>query len=140
MPYLSLSSISKTKLTQLKRSACRPQMYLSLEGSQYDPNARATVYEIEVGILSGCKVFFQTRFVRFSALARLDGLLRSAIGAAALPAFPPKRLFGNLSRQFIMERSLKLQKYLSGLPDTPSLLKQEPFLTCFALQVNDLAN
>jgi hypothetical protein len=111
-------------------------MYLSIESSRYDPDLRATLYEIEIGVLTGTEVAVHRRFIRFSGLERLDQSMR-AIGSNSkyLMPFPPKKYFGNLSERFVNQRAMELQKYLQALPKIPDLLWQMSFASIFDLDI-----
>ncbi|KAK8396825.1 hypothetical protein O3P69_005059 [Scylla paramamosain] len=50
---------------------------------------------------------------RYSDFAQLHATLR--VGTVALPALPPKKVFGNTDRDFINERRVALQKYMDGI-------------------------
>jgi hypothetical protein len=138
MARLPVGSIARSKQAILQTSACRPQLYLSVEGSRYDPDLRATLYEIELGVLSGSEVSVYRRFVRFSGLELLDrGMRKLGSNARYLMPFPPKKYFGNLSEQFVSERAMQLQAYLQALPKIPDLLWQIAFAKLFEV---DLGN
>jgi hypothetical protein len=137
MTRLPIGSMTRTKLGYLNHAACKPQMYLSLEGNKYDPGQRATVYEIEIGVLSGNDVAVHRRFLRFSSLERLDQNIRPFLESSrhAIP-FPPKRYFGNFSQDFVNERSSQLQRYLFELTKIPDISRQIAFVDCFDLELN----
>jgi hypothetical protein len=138
MTRLPVGSITRTKLANLQSSACRPHLYLSLEGSRYDSYLRATLYEIEIGVLNGSEVAVHRRFVRFSCLEVLDKAMRqNGNNSKYLMPFPPKKFFGNLSERFVNERALQLQKYLQALPKIPDLLWQLSFSKMFELDVGN---
>jgi hypothetical protein len=111
-------------------------MYVSLEGSRYDPDLRATLYEIEIGVLAGSEVAVHRRFLRFSGLEKLDKSMRT-IGSNTkyLIPFPPKKFFGNCSEHFVNQRAMQLQQYLQALPRIPDLTWQISFAKMFDLDV-----
>jgi hypothetical protein len=136
MTRLPVGSVTRPKLASLHSSACTPQLYLSLEGNQYDFEVNATLYEIEIGVLSGSEVAVHRRFVRFSGLELFDKSMRQIrSNAKYLPPFPPKKFFGNLSEQFVNQRALQLQKYLQALPQIPDLMWQISFAKVFDIDV-----
>jgi hypothetical protein len=137
MTRLPVSSIPVAKIGYLNHAVCRPRMYLCLEGNKYDPSERATVYEIEIGVLSGEDVAVHRRFLRFSSLERFDQSIRPFLRSSrhAVP-FPPKRYFGNFSPQFVNERSVQLQKYLSELTKIPDIAFQTEFVDYFDVDIH----
>jgi hypothetical protein len=136
MTHLPLFSVTRPKLASLQSSACRPQLYLSVEGNQYDSAVRATIYEIEIGVLTGSEVAVHRRFLRFSCLEILDRCMRQIDGNTKyLAPFPPKKFFGNRSEQFVSERAVQLQRYLQALPMIPDLPWQRSFARLFDIDV-----
>jgi hypothetical protein len=138
MTRLPVDSIARSKLAILQSSACRPKLYLSVEGTLYDPDLRATLYEIEIGVLSESEVSVHRRFVRFSGLELLDRAIRQlGDNAKYLMPFPPKKYFGNLSERFVSERTMQLQRYFHALPKIPDLLCQMAFAKMFDIDVGN---
>jgi hypothetical protein len=122
--------MSKAKRGYLTQARYTPQMYLSLEGSTYDSTQEATVYEIEIGILSGADASVVRKFVRFSSLEKLNASIRPFLrGCERDIPFPPKRHFGNFSQTFVSERFNQLQKYLFELTRIADTFGQFVFVT-----------
>jgi hypothetical protein len=134
MTRLPVTSMPRAKLGYLTQAMCSPQMYLSLEGNRYDSTQKATVYEIEIGVLSGADVSVHRKFMRFSSLEKLNASIQPFLrGCKRDIQFPPKRYFGNLSQAFVSERSNQLQQYLLELTRIPDISEQFAFVSFFDL-------
>lgn len=136
-----ISSLSSKKMLQLNNSTIIPRMYLYIEKYQFDPVVNAVVYDIEVGVQRKETIFVHTVRRRYSALQQFDDQIRSLFrDSRFLMAFPPKKIFGNKSEEFLRERADQLQNYLTNLVKVAGVANTPAFMRCFDIDADMLTD
>lgn len=137
-PPLSLATSSNSAratpmtLRPMPLSSQRRTLSLSIRSVQVRDGV--AYYELHVEGTVGTKPFHDVVFQRFSDFFSLDETLRKQFPFTDLPMLPPKRLFGNLSAEFLEQRRLALHGYMSQL-DVPAMLPHSEALRQFLPQV-----
>ena len=135
----SISSLSQKKISQLRSSTIVPHMYIHIEKYDLDPSVNAVLYEIEVGIQKKDTVLIKKIFKRYSDLKQFDDQIRPLFNDNRfLKLFPPKKFFGNKSKEFLDQRAEQLQDYLTNLVRVAGMNNTPPFLRCFEIPTDSL--
>lgn len=122
MSSQQIANLSQPKQSQLLSSNSIPPMYITIEKYELDSEIDAIIYHLEVGIQHDTKVLTKTVMKRYSELRSFDTEIRKDFGDSKyMVAFPPKAFLRNKDPAFLEERSLQLQKWLTGLVKIPGI-------------------
>lgn len=143
MPFRTLikaNELSGWKCKALKKSKALPEYYVSVESWNFDQHSNCVLYTIEVGVLlkieQGEYVMIFTFEKRYSQLRSVHKSLRRTFNDPPnLPKFPPKKIIGNLEREFVNERYQQLHDYFSTIPLLFKIEQNQEFKQCFNYQM-----
>ena len=130
------------KRDQLKSSRSIPQMYIIVEDYEIDYSINKIVFNIEVGIQKGREI--HTTIVRksFAQLKHLDNMIRPHFNKSRfLLPFPPNKICGKMSKEFLEKRSEDLQNYFTSLVQISDIFISIDFVEFFGIDpslINDL--
>lgn len=131
---IPVASLPPKKLQQLQHSTTDPRMYLFIDKFDLDPELNAVVYDIEVGIKKDAIVYVHTVQKRYSQLFEFDSLIRPLYkDNRYLQPFPPKKMFGNKSKEFLEQRAEALQRYLTNLVKVAGVVTTPHFCRIFEI-------
>ena len=137
MNSVPINNLTPEAQRLLEQSSASPKMYAFIKGYETDPATQAIKYQIEVGVKSSSeKVNIKTISKRYSELEELDKNVRKYFkGQKILETFPPKKVFGNTDKEFLIQRKTALQTYITQLLKVPGICIFPFFLSVFELDV-----
>ena len=117
-------------------------MYIIVEDFEVDYSVNKIVFNIEVGIQKGRET--HTNIVRksFAQLKKMDEIIRKHFSKSRyLLPFPPSKICGKMTKEFLEKRSEDLQNYFTSLVQISDIFVSTEFVEFFEINpilINDL--
>ena len=135
MNSVPISSLDEKAKQALEQSSAIPKMYVIIRGNDFVESIQAVQYKLEFGVQSGNNVNQKTVHKRYSELEEFDKLIRKYFKDQKLIGpFPPKKLLGNTDEEFLSQRQIDLQRYLTQIFKVPGICIFPPFLNLFGIE------
>ena len=122
-------NLTRAKQEQLDACLTIPHFYISIDGWRYDKEKKKTMYTVEVGLDLDYEVLIFTTEKRYSEFHKLHTSLFqfSQQRNGNLLAFPPKKMFSQFDVNFVRDRQIKLNNYVSHLSSINWVIQNQDF-------------